>query len=251
MPVPVDEEGLDVAAGLARCRRARAAYVTPSHQYPSGVTMSAGRRLRLLDWAQRTGSWIIEDDYDSEYRYGSAPIVALQGLDRAARVLYVGTFSKVLFPSLRLGYLVVPTDLVPRFAALREATDMFPPTLPQAAAADFLAEGHFTRHLRRMRLLYRERRTALVDALGRELGSALRVMGDPAGMHLVATLTRGAYDRPIAVRAAEQKLWAMPLSSCYLGEPGRSGLVLGFGGTPASQMGEAVRRLRRAMGRFR
>ena len=163
VPVPVDGEGLDVAAGIARSPQARAAYVTPSHQYPLGMTMSASRRLQLLDWAQRSGAWIIEDDYDSEYRYESLPVAALQGLDRDSRVIYIGTFSKVLFPALRLGYIVIPADLVGRFAAVREAMDIFPPTLYQAVLADFLGEGHFGRHIRRMRLLYRERRAALVD----------------------------------------------------------------------------------------
>ena len=176
VPVPVDGEGLDVAAGMARdsqLPQARAAYVTPSHQYPLGATMSASRRLQLLDWAQRSGAWILEDDYDSEYRYESLPVAALQGLDRDSRVLYIGTFSKVLFPALRLGYLVIPADLVARFAAVREAMDIFPPALYQAVLTDFILEGHFARHLRRMRLLYRERRDALVEALGKELGAEL------------------------------------------------------------------------------
>ena len=143
---------------MAACARARAAYVTPSHQYPLGVTMSASRRLQLLDWARRTGAWVIEDDYDSEYRYESFPIAALQGLDRDGRVIYIGTFSKVLFPSLRVGYLVIPPDLVPRFVAVREAMDIFPASLPQAALTDFINEGEFGRHLRRMRALYADRR---------------------------------------------------------------------------------------------
>src|SRR5215471_3552396 len=124
VPVPVDKEGLNVAAGVARCRKARAAFVTPSHQFPLGVTMSASRRLQLLDWAQSSGAWIIEDDYDSEYRYQSMPVASLQGLDANARVIYIGTFSKVLYPSLRLGYLVLPSDLVDRFLAIRRAMDL-------------------------------------------------------------------------------------------------------------------------------
>jgi GntR family transcriptional regulator/MocR family aminotransferase len=200
--VPVDGEGLDVDAGIARCANASAAYVTPSHQYPMGAVMSATRRLRLLEWARRSGSWIIEDDYDSEYRYGSAPVVSLQGLDRDARVLYVGTFSKVLFPSLRLGYVVIPPDLVARFAAVRDATDIFPATFTQAVMADFVREGHFARHLRRTRALYRERRAALVDGLREELGGVLEPVGDPAGMHLVACLPKGVDDRGPSARAS-------------------------------------------------
>ncbi|HET9316041.1 MAG TPA: PLP-dependent aminotransferase family protein, partial [Vicinamibacteria bacterium] len=228
VPVPVDRAGLEVSAGIAREPGARGAYVTPSHQYPLGVTMTAARRLQLLDWARRAGAWIVEDDYDSEYRYESLPIASLQGLDRDSRVVYVGTFSKVLFPALRLGYLAVPPDLVPRFTAVREAMDVCPPSLLQAVLADFIAEGHFGRHLRRMRLLYAQRRQALVDALAREL-PALEVMGDAAGMHLVAALPDRARDREVAVRAAAQGLWTMPLSACYLGPSGRPGLVLGYG----------------------
>ena len=247
VPVPVDEEGLDVNAAIARSRRPRAVYVTPSHQYPLGVTMSASRRLQLLDWARRQGAWILEDDYDSEYRYESLPVAALQGLDRDARVIYIGTFSKVLFPALRVGYIVIPADLVPRFAGLREAMDIFAPTLPQAVLAEFLHQGHFARHLRRMRQLYRERRSALVAAIRSELGASLQVMGEQAGVHLVATLSNKASDRQISSRAARQGLWAMPLSSCYLGPAKRQGLVLGYGGTDLAAMPEAVGRLRRVL----
>jgi GntR family transcriptional regulator/MocR family aminotransferase len=247
VPVRVDAEGLDVEAAAARCRSPRAVYVTPSHQYPLGVTMSAARRLQLLDWARRRGAWVLEDDYDSEYRYRSQPIAALSGLDRDARVVYIGTFSKVLFPSLRVGYVVIPPDLVPRFAAVRQAMDILSPTLPQAVLADFLQEGHFGRHLRRMRQLYGARRDALVAALQAELGDTLRVQGDQAGVHLVATFARPVDDRAIAERAARAGLWAMPLSSCYFARALRRGLVLGYGGTEADEMTDAVRRLRRVL----
>jgi GntR family transcriptional regulator/MocR family aminotransferase len=243
VPVPVDGEGLDVAAGITLCAEACAAYVTPSHQYPLGVTMSASRRLQLLDWARRTGAWILEDDYDSEYRYGTLPIASLQGLDRGSRVLYVGTFSKVLFPALRLGYLVIPAELVARFAAVRDAMDIFPPALPQAALTDFITEGHFGRHLRRMRQLYRERRSALVNTLSEEL----RVLGDPAGLHLTALLPEGTDDRRIAEEAARHGVWAMPLSACYLGAETRQGLVLGFGGVAEPEIREGARRLHAAI----
>ena len=151
VPVPVDDEGLNVAAGIKKCRNARAVLVTPSHQYPLGVTMSASRRLQLLDWSHRSGSWIIEDDYDSEFRYDSMPIASLQGLDPYSRVVYIGTFSKVMSPSLRLGYIVVPPDLVERFLAVRFTADISPPTFLQGVMADFIREGHFSRHIRRMR----------------------------------------------------------------------------------------------------
>jgi GntR family transcriptional regulator/MocR family aminotransferase len=246
VPVPVDREGLDVAAGMAIEPRARAAYLTPSHQYPLGFIMTAARRLQALAWARRSGAWILEDDYDSEYRYGHQPIAALQGLDRDARVVYIGTFSKVLFPALRVGYLAIPADLVDRFAAVRAAMDICPPSLVQAALADFLREGHFARHARKMRALYAERRGVLVAALRQQFGDRLEILGDQAGLHLVAAFRDGEAvdDGLLAATAARQGLWVMPLSSCYLGKPARRGVVLGYGGTDTRLIPEAVRRLR-------
>src|SRR5438876_3334302 len=151
IPVPVDAEGLNVTAGIRLNRKARAAFVAPSHQYPLGVTMSAARRLQLLEWAQRSRAWIIEDDYDSEYRYGSLPIASLQGLDGNARVIYVGTFSKVMFPSMPRANLVIPSDLIQRFAAMRQAMDICPTHITQPVLPDFVREGYFARHVRRMR----------------------------------------------------------------------------------------------------
>ena len=243
IPVPVDKDGLDVAAGIKRSRKARAAFVTPSHQYPLGVTMSGSRRLQLLDWAQETGSWIIEDDYDSEYRYESLPIASLQGLDGNARVIYIGTFSKVLFPSLRLGYIAMPPDLVGRFLSIRRVMDLGSQSFYQEVVADFIDEGHFARHLRRMRVLYRERRTALADSIRKEIGF-LEVLGDEAGMHLTVTLPRGSWDVEIAERAARQNLWLSPLSLSYLGKAARPGFILGFGGTAVVEIRRAARNLR-------
>jgi GntR family transcriptional regulator/MocR family aminotransferase len=244
VPVPVDEEGLMVSAGIKRCPAARAVYVTPSHQYPLGATMSAARRMQLLNWAQSAGSWIIEDDYDSEYRFESAPISSLQGLDGNERVIYIGTFSKVLFPSLRLGYLVIPRDLVGHFSAVRSAMDIFPPYLYQEAITDFMREGHFARHIRKMRLLYGERRTALVDSLRERLGAKVKVHGAQAGMHLAITLPQGFSDLEVANRAAGKGLWLWPLSPSYLGKSPRQGLILGFGNTAAEEMPAAVGQLR-------
>ena len=246
VPVPVDGEGLDVAAGIKLCAKARLAMVSPSHQYPLGVTMSASRRLQLLEWAERSGSWIIEDDYDSEYRYESMPIASLQGLDTNARVIYIGTFSKVLFPSLRLGYLVIPSDLVPRFVAARLAFDITPAGFFQAVLADFIREGHFSRHIRRMRSLYNERRTALIRAIGNQLGPSAEISGEQAGMHLTLTIP-GVSDRAAARRAETKNLWVLPLSSCYLGKPVRQGFVLGFGSTAVSDIPSAVKKLRDAI----
>jgi len=247
VPVRVDGEGLDVAAGIQRSRQARAAFVTPSHQFPLGVTMSASRRFQLLDWAQNTGAWIIEDDYDSEYRYESMPIASLQGLDANARVIYIGTFSKVLFPSLRLGYIVVPTDLAERFHAVRRVMDLGPPTFYQEVLAEFIGEGHFARHIRRMRVLYRERRSALVDSISQELGSRVEVLGGEAGMHLTVTLPGETRDLEIAERAARQNLWLWPLSPYYAGKTSRSGFVLGFGGTRVEEIPPAVNILRKLL----
>jgi GntR family transcriptional regulator / MocR family aminotransferase len=251
VPVPVDGEGLNVGAGIARASEARAVFVTPSHQFPLGVTLSARRRLQLLDWARARGAWVLEDDYNGEYRYESEPITALQGLDRDARVVYVGTFSKVLSPALRIGYLVLPADLVDRFAAARHLLDIAPPTFLQAVLADFLAEGHFARHLRRTRRLYRQRRTALVQALEEmrdDLGLRFEIAGARAGLHLVIELPPGADDRAISERAAEAGVHAVPLSGCFLDPAAsRPGLVLGYGGVPVEQVAEAVSLLRAAL----
>jgi len=244
VPVPVDKEGLNVAAGIKQCRKARAAFVTPSHQFPLGVTMSASRRLQLVDWAQNSGSWIIEDDYDSEFRYESLPIASLQGLDSNSRVIYIGTFSKVLFPSLRVGYIVIPSDLVESFLAIRRVMDLSPPRFYQEVLSDFIREGHFARHIRRMRVHYGELRTALVANLRRELGPLVEVLGDEAGMHVAVRLENGSRDLEIAERAARLNLSLWPLSPSYMGEASRSGFILGFGGTRLTEIPNAVRKLR-------
>ena len=245
--IPVDEEGIDIGAAIRRSGRARAVYITPSHQYPLGMTMSATRRMMLLSWAERCGAWVIEDDYDSEYRFGSRPIASLQGLDANARVIYVGTFSKVMFPALRLGYLVIPKDLVRAFAAARDAADIFSSTLYQAVMTDFIREGHFARHIRRMRMLYMERRRALVDAIRDEMNDSFEVVGTEAGMHLVALLPEGIDDVAVGRLAAEKGVSAMPLSSCYRKPRSRGGLILGYGGVSVQQIQEGVRTLKQVV----
>lgn len=242
VPVPVDAEGLNVAAGKRKYRRARAAFVTPSHQFPLGVTMSASRRLQLIEWAQSSGAWIIEDDYDSELRYESLPIASLQGLDANSRVIYIGTFSKVVFPALRMGYIVVPPDLIERFATMRRAMDLGTPTLDQQVLADFIEEGHFARHIRRMRIHYGALRRVLFDNLTRILGESIEVVGDEAGMHLTVFLRKGERDEDLARRAVDHGLSLWPLSRMYMSEP-RQGLVLGFGGTTMQGIPDAVRRM--------
>jgi GntR family transcriptional regulator / MocR family aminotransferase len=246
VPVPVDGEGLDVAAGVKRAPNARAAFVTPSHHYPLGVTMSISRRLQLLDWARKASAWIIENDYDSEFRFESMPIPSLQGLDSAARVIYTGTFNKVLFLSLRIAYLVVPADLVDHFRSVRMAMDIFPSYLLQEVMTDFMTSGHFSRHIRRMRVLYKSRRSALVESLRAEFGDSLGVHEADAGMRLSVTLPDSCNDFEIAKRAAAENLWLWPLSPCWSANH-RQGLILGFGNTDEKAMLPAVRHLRRIL----
>ncbi|MGH2532791.1 MAG: PLP-dependent aminotransferase family protein [Thermomicrobiales bacterium] len=248
-PIAVDEEGIVVDALAARGSRVRAVYVTPSHQYPLGVSMTASRRLALIDWAERNGAWLLEDDYDSEYRYASRPLGALQGMDSAGRVIYIGTFSKVLFPALRVGYVVVPPALVETFRRLREGLDIFSPTLYQLVLTDFLHDGHFARHLRRMRALYLGRRNALVESLREHAGDLLRPFNTDAGLHLTAFLPPGVNDREVVRRARQHGISATPLSPCYLGEAARSGLILGFGGADEDEIRGAARTLGGVIGR--
>jgi GntR family transcriptional regulator/MocR family aminotransferase len=246
-PVPLDAEGIDVRAGAARAPAARLVYVTPSHQYPLGVTMSLARRLALLDWADRARAWVLEDDYDSEYRYAGRPLAALQGLDAAGRVIYLGTFSKVLFPALRLGYLVVPPDLVDGFTAARALTDRHSPSVTQAVLADFIADGHFARHIRRTRALYAERQAVLVEAAAAGLAGRLRVPPSEAGMHLVGWLPPGADDRAASAAAAAGGVDAPPLAAFRARGRGPGGLLLGYAGLDAGQIRDGVRRLAAAL----
>jgi GntR family transcriptional regulator/MocR family aminotransferase len=250
VPVPVDEDGLDVAAGIGKEAGARLACVTPSHQYPLGVTMTLGRRLALLRWAGRSGAWIVEDDYDSEYRYTGRPLEALQGLDSSVegRVIYVGTFSKVLSPTLRLGYLVVPPDLVDAFASARELADRHSPSVEQAVLAEFMAGGHFARHVRRMRVLYAGRQATLVEAAGRELSSALDVEAAEAGMHLVGWLPGGADDREASRRAAGRGVEAAALSRHAIEAPRSAGLLLGYAAFGEAEIRAGVSRLAESLG---
>jgi GntR family transcriptional regulator/MocR family aminotransferase len=247
VPVPVDGDGLDVAAGRVRCPNARLVYVTPSHQYPLGVTMSLSRRLALLEWARQANAWVIEDDYDSEFRYAGRPLAALQGLDRDGRVIYLGTFSKTLFPALRLGYLVVPPDLVDAFVAARAVTDRQTPTLTQAVVADFLTEGHFLRHVRRMRTLYRERQETLLRAARRELSGQLELCPCETGLHLMGWLGEDEDDKQASQAAARAGVEVPPLSHYCVERRGRGGLLLGYAGSEPRQIREAVRRLGSAL----
>ncbi|HVT57096.1 MAG TPA: PLP-dependent aminotransferase family protein [Thermoanaerobaculia bacterium] len=253
VPVPVDERGLDVEAGRALAPAARLAYVTPSHQYPTGATMSLERRLALVRWAESAGAWVLEDDYDSEFRYSGRPLAALQGLDSSRRVIYIGTFSKVMFPSLRLAYLVTPDDLVDAFVAAVSLTVGHAPQLAQAVLADFLAQGQFSAHLRKMRALYGERRELFLRAAAAELGGRLRLGPSDAGLQVAAYLADGGADgegddRAVAQRGARHGLSLVPLSRYYLGDRARPGLLLGYAGLAPAAARQGLRRLARVVG---
>jgi GntR family transcriptional regulator/MocR family aminotransferase len=209
--------------------------------------MSLRRRLELLQWAAAHDAWIVEDDYDSDYRYGGAPIASLQGLDDQHRVIYVGTFSKTIFPQLRLGYVVAPDDLVDAFISARAAVNLGPPLLAQMVLADFIAEGHFLRHLRRMRKRYEARRDALLQALHIELNGVLQPGPADAGIHLTTWLAPEIDDRTLFSHAREHQVTAVPLSWMYRRAPARKGLILGFASSTPEEIQLGVRRLARAI----
>jgi GntR family transcriptional regulator/MocR family aminotransferase len=248
-PVPVDQHGINVAEGIRRAPKARAVFITPSHQFPKGVALSMARRLELLAWAREQGAWIVEDDYASEFRYGGRPLASLQGLDDAERVIYIGTLNKALFPGLRLGYAVVPPSLVRPFVTARYLMDRQPSSLCQAVAAAFMEEGHFAAHIRRMREMYRNQRDTLVAALRRRLGDHLTVDPPDQGMHLVAYTRRGLSDVAIERAAREHGVVIRAMSRLYVEAPAQSALVLGFSGYPRQIIAPAVARLARAFER--
>jgi len=247
--IEIDDEGATTPS--APLGDVRLAYLTPGHQFPLGVCMSLSRRLAMLEWARRTGAILFEDDYDSEYRYAGKPVPALQGLDRHGVVLFAGSFSKVLFPALRLGYLVVPLDLVERVTALQSIRTRHAPTLTQAILCDFIAEGHFARHVRRMREVYAERLGVLLDAARERLEGALAITGVEAGLQTAAWLTAGHDASDVESRAAERDVDVTALGRYTEGRVRRQGLHLGFAAVDVTEIRRGVRELASVLERIR
>ena len=249
--IPVDAQGLSVDAGRDRAPQARAAMVTPSHHYPLGITMSLARRLALLDWANEQNAWIIEDDYDSEFRYGERPLSALQGLDRGGRVVYVGTLSKITMPALRIGYLVVPPRLVDPILALRRSIEDFPSIALQPALAAFIEEGHFAGHVRRMRQMYAERREVMNASIERHLGGCFRETPLDAGLHVCVRfadpLLIRMNDETARRRAGDRGIACASLSAFCTPPLADHGLVLGYAGYTPEAIERAAEELGRAL----
>lgn len=245
VPVPVDAEGADLDSVQSPAKDLRVLLLCPSKQFPLGVTMSLPRRLALIDWARRSAAWIIEDDYDSEYRFDGKPIPSLQGLDGGRQVIYLGTFSKVLFPSLRMGFIVCPPSLVEPLAAARAISGRHDSTLEQRVLARFIDDGHLARHVRRMKALYRDRQAVLLDECQRRLGNRLRVERADSGLQTVAWLPPGADDLQVSLAARRLGVEVAPLSRFCLQTRRPPALVLGFGGFTADQIRAAARLLAR------
>lgn len=247
VPAPVDADGLSISEAKKRGARARVVYVTPSNQYPTTVTMSPSRRLELLEWARRARAWIIEDDYDSEFRFTSRPISSLQGLDPAGQVIYVGTFSKLLAPGLRLGYLVLPPALVDSFAAAAAVITRHLPSVEQVVLAEFIAEGHLARHVRRMREVYLERRSFLVEAARDELAEWMEVKPPDAGTHAIGWLRDGMSDTSATRAARAAGVETRPFSMYCLRARRPPGLILGYGAFRKMEIRVAARKLAAAL----
>ncbi|WP_322092692.1 MocR-like pyridoxine biosynthesis transcription factor PdxR [Paraburkholderia bannensis] len=239
-PIAVDSEGINPSAADFAAPPPKLILVTPSHQYPLGMVMSLARRRTLLEYARQNQCWIIEDDYDSEFRYGSRPLASLQGLDTAGQVIYVGSFGKTLFPGLRVGYLVAPEPLAESFATASAELYREGQLLQQAVLAEFIAEGHFTSHIRKMRALYGQRRQAVLDAAARRYGEALPAMGGDAGLHVVMQLPEGSDDRAVAEAALARNIVVRPLSGYYSErERAGAGLLIGYACVPDEEIGPA------------
>lgn len=248
IPVPVDDQGLDVQR-LEPLGHVRLVIVTPSHHYPTGAIMSLERRLALAEWADRTGAYVLEDDYDSEFRYGSKPVESLQGLHPNGPIIYLGTFSKVLVPALRVGYVVIPTNLADAFVSAKAIADRHTPVLSQLALADFINDGHFEHHLRRARVQNESRRKALIEALHEAFGGDVEISGASAGVHLLAWLdglSKNELETGLA-RAAQAGVVAYSVASCYRRPVQRAGLVLGYASMAENELHAGVALLAEAL----
>src|SRR6185503_15785803 len=242
-PIPVDAHGLHVGVGVRTAPRARAVFVTSSHQFPLGVALTMPRRLELLAWARETGAWIIEDDYASEFRYSGRPLASLQGLDDAGRTIYIGTLNKALFPGLRIGYLVVPQSLLRAFVSARYLIDRQPSSLNQTVVAEFMRQGYFAAHIRRMRLQYRNQRYGLVAELTRRAGDNLTIDVPDQGLHVLAYLRHRLSDVEIEQAASRCGVIVRAIHPMYKKARARSGLMLGFSGFPLEAIVPATARL--------
>jgi len=247
VPLSVDDDGFPVEKIPQTCC-ARLAFVTPSHQFPRGGMLSLSRRLALLEWAREHNAYVIEDDYDSELRYDGRPLAALQGLDESGQVIYLGTFSKVLFPALRLGYIVLPHSLLSPFFSAKELVDRGAPTLTQAAVADFISEGHFERHIRRLRKAYRERRRALDQAILTYLPDSVHYSSVPAGLHVMLYLPPSCNEADVVRQAALAGVGVYPGAPFHLEKPAPPSILLGFSGLNSEQIAEGVKRLAGILG---
>ncbi len=255
IPVRVDEDGIcvhEINQSIAiHSKEAdshpKLIYVTPSHQFPVGVTMSFNRRIELLDWARRTGAFIIEDDYDSEYRYVGPKVSALAGLDSSGRVIYVGSFSKILFPALRIGYAILPYVLLKPFLAIKWITDRMSPTLEQEALADFIQSGQYAKHVSYMSKLYASRRACLVNALDQEFGDRVHYFGDEAGLHLLIELDTSVNEELIAKKAMQYGTQIYPASDYYIdSQPSKATFLLGYANLSKSQIRAGIKLVARA-----
>jgi len=247
VPVPIDDQGIVVQEGLRRAPDFRLAFVTPSHQQPMGVTLSLARRIELLHAAEQSDAWILEDDYDGEFRYRRTPLPTLQSLDATERVIYVGTFSKSLFPALRLGYFVAPAMLVDTFRKISGAFLQGAPSNLQAVLADFMQEGHFATHIRRMCKIYAERYDTLMDASRRRLGGLLEVMPTETGFHTIGRLPRGFTERRVSEAAARHGLSVSPVGRYCIEPIAMNGLVLGFSTIRSPEIRAGVETLARVL----
>jgi len=250
-PTPVDDEGINIDYAAKNYPSPDFIFTTPSHQFPYGSTMSISRRLKLLEYANKNDAWIIEDDYDSEFRFAGSPLPSLQGMDKFGRVIYIGTFSKVLFPGLRLGYLVLPSvEMVNPFAVLKSITDRQSPIFEQIVLTKFIEEGHFTKHIRKMRMLYKERKEFLIEELKRELGNLLKVKESDAGMHIVGLLPERFNDKKVSDLAKEKDLIVYPLSEYVLKFKRGPGLVMGYTAFNKNKLKEGVQILKKVLKEF-